>query len=81
MDERWQRETLMSLVDLYIDEVHQAVEVLREFRGACPECGSFSHDGCLLLDGPEVSREEFSALALASLLYAAGGFGREGREA
>lgn len=64
----------MALVDLYIEEVHEAVEVLREFRGACPECGSFGHEGCLLLDGPKVSDEEFAAHALASLLQAAGGF-------
>ena len=74
MDDCRQKEALVSLVDLYIEEVHEAVEVLREFRGACPECGSFDHDGCLLLDGPEVSNEEFSAHALASLLQAAGGF-------
>ena len=64
----------MALVDLYIEEVHEAVGVLREFRGACPECGSFSHDGCLLFDGPKISDEEFAAHALASLLHAAGGF-------
>ena len=74
MDGRRQSAEAVSLIDLYTDGVHEAVEVLREFRGACPECGSFAHDGCLLLDGPRVSDEEFAAHALASLLYAAGGF-------
>ncbi len=74
MDERRQKDKIVSMVDLYVEEVHEAVEALRDFRGACPECGEFDHDGCLLLDGPKVSNEEFAAHALASLLQAAGGF-------
>ena len=77
MDERGEKGKLMSLVDLYVAEIGQSVEALRDFRGACPECGEFDHDGCLLLDGPKVSDEEFASHALASLLQAAGGFAGE----
>lgn len=78
MDERREIVALQdldsALVDAYIAGAFEAVTAVRNFYETCPECGSDDHDGCLLFDGPEISREEFSAYALSSLLCAAGGF-------
>lgn len=64
----------VDLVDAYILGAYEAVIAVRGFYGVCTECGEDDHDECILFDGPEISREEFSAYALASLLCSAGGF-------
>lgn len=55
-----------DLVDLYIEEVHLAVRAIRSARGGLV---ADPHKGA-----PPISRSEFAAHALASLLCSAGGF-------